>query len=178
MLENCSASANSKLISGPLSICMKQAHLKPPQENDLIIFNYLEWAQGLEGSRYLGFLLLLGIIVDSGRKRMGKGSGIEFIRQTLFWVLITHSRIRKWNALKVDSRSFKERWDRNFNWQKAFGSLTALAWNEKQPALLKDEQEGRCFWIEVPGEEVDGAKERNAIFRLRYQKWCVEFRDN
>lgn len=55
MLENCSASANSKLISGPLSICMKQAHLKPPQENDLIIFNYLEWAQGLEGSRYLGF---------------------------------------------------------------------------------------------------------------------------
>lgn len=72
MFENCSAGANSKLISGPLSICMKQAHLKPPQENDLIIFNYLEWAQGLGSSRYPGLLLLLGIIVDSGKGKDGK----------------------------------------------------------------------------------------------------------
>ncbi|KAG8188693.1 hypothetical protein JTE90_003949 [Oedothorax gibbosus] len=28
--------------------------LKPPQENDLIIFNYMEWAQGLKGAQEEG----------------------------------------------------------------------------------------------------------------------------
>ncbi|GFY49542.1 hypothetical protein TNIN_30231 [Trichonephila inaurata madagascariensis] len=75
MLENCPSSSNSKLISGPLSICMREPKLKtPPQENDLIIFNYLEWVQGLahagipKPSRkgWSPSPFLLGIIVDSG----------------------------------------------------------------------------------------------------------------
>lgn len=113
-------------------------------------FNYLQLFGVGPGIRRLQvsglFLLLLGIIVDSRRKRIGKGSGIEFIRQTLFWVLITHSRIRKWNALKVDWRSFKERWDRNFNWQKAFRSLTALAGMKSSQRFLKDEPVNWSPW--------------------------------
>lgn len=68
MLENCSASANSKLISGPLSICMKQAHLKPPQENDLIIFNYLEWALGLEAPGILASFFFWELLLILGGK--------------------------------------------------------------------------------------------------------------
>lgn len=52
MLENCLSTSNSKLISGP-SINMHEERdgLKPPQENDLIISNYREWAEGLRGRK-------------------------------------------------------------------------------------------------------------------------------